>query len=171
MIPKSIKEVRNENLQYVYPKSDGDYSLLKIDVTYDETASVPQYQTEGAAGMDLVSSVDTFLPPKTPVAVKTGVKIAIPKGYEGQIRPRSGLALQGVTVWNSPGTIDEDFRGEIKVILMYIPSMDLSPDFAIKKGDRIAQLIISKVEKAYLEPKLFLDETIRGSSGFGSTGK
>ncbi len=131
---------------------------------------LPKYATEDSAGMDLSSaSADTIiLKPKDYKLIPTNLIIEIPKGYEGQVRPRSGLALKfGITVLNSPGTIDADYRGEVKVLLIN----HSDKDFEIKYGDRIAQLIIAKYEKAVLEFDDNISETERGTGGYGSTGK
>jgi deoxyuridine 5'-triphosphate nucleotidohydrolase len=129
---------------------------------------LPAYATDGAAGMDVVSAEDMILAPGARAAVATGFAIAIPAGYEVQVRPRSGLALKhGVTCLNTPGTIDSDYRGEVKVILA-----NLGGDaFAIARGDRIAQLVPAPVQRAVLEEFIELDDTARGSGGFGSTGR
>jgi dUTP pyrophosphatase len=128
-----------------------------------EDAIIPHYQTIGSAGLDLHSVEATTLMPGERKLVGTGLKINLPKGTEGQVRPRSGLAAKhGITVLNSPGTIDEDYQGEIKVIL-YNTS---DSTFSIEKGDRIAQLVIAQVYKL---PDLTLDNT-REDKGFGSTG-
>jgi len=130
------------------------------------TAKLPTYQTDGAAGMDLYADEDGELWPGQWHAVKTGVSIEIPTGYEGQVRPRSGLASRfGVTVANAPGTIDSDFRGQVCVLLINHGDM-----WRIKRGDRIAQLVIAPVVRADLEEVASLDETARGAGGFGSTG-
>ncbi|APE29263.1 dUTP diphosphatase [Aurantiacibacter gangjinensis] len=128
---------------------------------------LPAYASDGAAGMDVVSAEDMILRPGTRHAVSTGLAMAIPAGYEVQVRPRSGLALKhGITVPNTPGTIDSDYRGELKVILI-----NLSDDnFPIKRGDRIAQLVLAPVTQAAWEEVDELDETARGAGGFGSTG-
>jgi dUTP pyrophosphatase len=128
-----------------------------------EDAIIPHYQTIGSAGLDLHSVEATTLMPGERKLVGTGLKINLPMGTEGQVRPRSGLAAKhGITVLNSPGTIDEDYQGEIKVIL-YNTSQGT---FSIEKGDRIAQLVIAQVYKL---PDLTLDNT-REDKGFGSTG-
>jgi len=135
----------------------------------NEKAKIPEYMTEESAGMDLYACIDNDITmyPMERKLISTGIAIGLPKGYEAQIRPRSGLAIKyGITILNSPGTIDSDYRGEIKVILI-----NLSKEkFSIKNGDRIAQMIISKVDKADLLVVKHLEETIRGSGGFGSTG-
>lgn len=128
---------------------------------------IPEYATVGAAGTDLKSAEDGVIKPGEIKLVKTGLFLEIPDGYEGQVRPRSGLALKfGVTVLNSPGTIDSDYRGEVGVILINHGNKD----FAYKKGDRIAQLIFSKVTKAKFEIAEQIKPTTRGSGGFGHTG-
>lgn len=128
---------------------------------------VPAYATEGAAGMDVVSAEDLILSPGARHAVATGFAMAIPPGFEVQVRPRSGLALKhGVTCLNTPGTIDSDYRGEVKVILANLGS----EPFEIKRGDRIAQLVPAPVQRAIFTPVDSLDDTERGSGGFGSTG-
>lgn len=131
-----------------------------------ESAKLPIYATENSAGLDLFSDEETILEPGEIKAIRTGIAIEIPEGYEGQIRPRSGLALKGITVANAPGTIDSDYRGEVKVILI-----NLSKErFKIEKGMRIAQLVISKYEKVQVKKVEKLSETKRGEGGFGSTG-
>ena len=155
------------------PSTEFEYSYgmsekVQVDITLEAGAELPQYMTEGATCMDLYAYEDIELPSRTPVAVRTGISLAIPKGYEGQIRPRSGLALKGVTVFNAPGCLDCDYRGEVKVIL--ISMLNIYP-YKITKGDRIAQLSICKVSRAVLNPVLFLDETARGVGGFGHTGE
>ncbi len=128
---------------------------------------LPQYATEGAAGMDVVSAEDMTLAPGARHAVATGLALAIPPGYEIQVRPRSGLALKhGVSVPNTPGTIDSDYRGELKVILVNHGD----EPFAIRRGDRVAQLVLAPVTRATWDEVADLDETARGAGGFGSTG-
>lgn len=128
---------------------------------------LPAYATPGAAGMDVVSAEDVTLAPGGRHAVATGLALAIPAGYEVQVRPRSGLALKaGISVPNSPGTIDSDYRGELKVILI---NHGAEP-FAIARGDRIAQLVLAPVTRARWAEVDELDETARGAGGFGSTG-
>ncbi len=128
---------------------------------------LPSYATQGAAGMDVVAAETLTLKPGRRYAVATGFAFAIPEGYEVQVRPRSGLAIKhGITCLNTPGTIDSDYRGEIKVILI-----NLSEDeFRIERGDRIAQLVPAPVLRANLSEVASLDETLRGAGGFGSTG-
>ena len=129
---------------------------------------LPAYATAGAAGMDVVAAEEATLAPGARQAIATGFAIAIPEGYEVQVRPRSGLALKhGVTCLNTPGTIDHDYRGEVKVILANLGDQP----FAIARGDRIAQLVPAPVQRATLDEVAELDETDRGSGGFGSTGR
>ncbi|MDF8331973.1 dUTP diphosphatase [Novosphingobium cyanobacteriorum] len=133
----------------------------------NEDLPLPAYATDGAAGMDVVSAEDVELAPGARHAVATGLAIAIPAGYEVQVRPRSGLALKhGVTVANAPGTIDSDYRGEVKAILI---NLGTEP-FAIRRGDRVAQLVLAPVTRAGWVEVSELDETARGEGGFGSTG-
>ncbi len=128
---------------------------------------LPAYATSGAAGMDVVSAEDVTLAPGARHAVATGLAMAIPHGFEVQVRPRSGLALKhGITVPNTPGTIDSDYRGELKVILI---NHGTDP-FEIRRGDRIAQLVLAPVVQAGWVEVSELDETARGAGGFGSTG-
>ncbi|WP_324828564.1 dUTP diphosphatase [Qipengyuania zhejiangensis] len=129
--------------------------------------ALPAYATTGAAGMDVVAAEDVTLQPGQRHAVATGLAVAIPEGYEIQVRPRSGLALKhGVTVPNTPGTIDSDYRGELKIIMINHGAAD----FAIARGDRIAQLVLAPVTQAAWHEVDDLDETARGTGGFGSTG-
>ena len=128
----------------------------------------PAYATTGAAGLDIVSAEDIVLGPGDRHAVATGFAVAIPAGYEIQVRPRSGLALKhGVTCLNTPGTIDADYRGEVKVILA---NLGAEP-FEVKRGERIAQLVPAEVTVARFLEVETLDETARGAGGFGSTGR
>ncbi|ODU69484.1 MAG: deoxyuridine 5'-triphosphate nucleotidohydrolase [Novosphingobium sp. SCN 66-18] len=132
-----------------------------------EDLPLPAYATAGAAGMDVVSAEDVTLAPGARHAVATGLAMAIPHGFEIQVRPRSGLALKhGVTVPNTPGTIDSDYRGELKVIMI---NLGAEP-FAIRRGDRVAQLVLAPVTQASWLEVDELDETARGEGGFGSTG-
>ena len=128
----------------------------------------PAYATDGAAGMDVVAAEDVTLAPGARHAVATGFAMAIPPGYEVQVRPRSGLALKhGITCLNTPGTIDSDYRGEVKVILANLGSAP----FEVRRGERIAQLVPAPVQHATLDLVDDLDATARGSGGFGSTGQ
>ena len=136
----------------------------------DPAVKLPEYKTDGASGMDLIAFIKKpiNLKPKKSYLVPTGLSVAFSKDYEIQIRPRSGLAAKNnVSVLNTPGTIDSDYRGEIKVIL-YNHSND---EFTINNGDRIAQMILAPIVKIELEETLDLPETVRGTGGFGSTGK
>jgi len=134
---------------------------------HGEGLALPAYATTGAAGMDVLAAEDVTLPPAGRHAVATGFSVAIPPGYEIQVRPRSGLALKhGISVPNTPGTIDSDYRGELKVILI---NHGAEP-FVIARGDRIAQLVLAPVTQAAWAEVAELDETARGSGGFGSTG-
>jgi len=134
---------------------------------HGEGLDLPRYATEGAAGMDVLSAEDVTLEPGARHAVATGLAVAIPAGYEIQVRPRSGLALKhGIAVPNTPGTIDSDYRGELKVILLNHGS----EAFVIRRGDRIAQLVLAPVTLAAWDEVTALDETGRGAGGFGSTG-
>lgn len=129
---------------------------------------LPAYATTGAAGLDIVAAEDVTLAPGARHAVATGFAIAIPEGYEVQVRPRSGLALKhGITCLNTPGTIDSDYRGEVKVILANLGD---SP-FAVARGERIAQLVPAAVQRADFAEVALLDDTARGDGGFGSTGR
>ena len=131
---------------------------------------LPKYQTEGSVGIDLSASIidDILIRPDDRELIPTGVAISLPQNIEGQIRPRSGLALKyGITVLNSPGTIDSDYRGEIKVILINLGK----EDFLIQNNDRIAQLVFNEVVKVSLKEVDNLDQTSRNEKGFGSTGK
>ena len=128
---------------------------------------LPAYATAGAAGMDVVSAEDVVIAPGARHPVATGLALAIPEGFEIQVRPRSGLAFKhGITVPNTPGTIDSDYRGELKVLLI---NHGVEP-FAIQRGDRVAQLVLAPVVQAAWEEIEELDETARGAGGFGSTG-
>ena len=135
---------------------------------HGEGLPTPSYATDGAAGLDVVAAEEVMLTPGARHAVATGFAIAIPPGFEVQVRPRSGLALKhGITCLNTPGTIDEDYRGEVKVILANLGS----EPFEVRRGERIAQLVPAPVLKANFEEVAELDETHRGAGGFGSTGR
>ena len=137
---------------------------------FDKNIKLPAYKTSGSSGMDLVAYIKnkiTINPGKTAI-ITTGITVAIPNNYEMQIRPRSGLAAsKGVSVLNAPGTIDSDYRGEIKIILINLSKKT----FVVKSGDRIAQMILCPVAKAKLKEVENLPKTIRGKGGFGSTDK
>jgi dUTP pyrophosphatase len=143
-----------------------------VRLAHGRSLPLPAYQTKGAAGLDLLAALDVQTPmtlaPGARVLVPTGLIIELPPGYEAQVRPRSGLALNyGVTVLNSPGTIDCDYRGEVRVILA---NLGQAP-FEIRRGERIAQLVVSPVTHAELVEMSEVTETARGAGGFGSTGK
>ena len=142
---------------------------MKIEIINRSKHPLPKYETSGSAGMDLHANIpeQIVLKPMERSLVKTGLHIALPEGYEAQIRPRSGLAYKkGITVLNSPGTIDADYRGEIGVILVNISEKN----FIIEDGERIAQMVIATYEKAAWKEVEVLSETKRGEGGFGSTG-
>ena len=147
---------------------DNPIAIRLCRLPHGEGLPLPVYATAGAAGMDVVAAEALTLAPGARAAVATGFAIAIPEGYEVQVRPRSGLALKhGITCLNTPGTIDADYRGEVKVILANLGDAP----FAIAIGDRIAQLVPAPVQRATLEIVEALDDTTRGSGGFGSTGR
>jgi len=142
---------------------------MEVQIINKSKHATPNYETEGAAGMDLKANIETAitLKPLQRAIVKTGLFIALPTGFEAQVRPRSGLAAKkGITVLNSPGTVDADYRGEIGVILVNLSN----EDFIINDGERIAQLVIAKHERVNWKEVSVLTETERGSGGFGSTG-
>ncbi|MFN4114171.1 MAG: dUTP diphosphatase [Sphingomonadaceae bacterium] len=142
-------------------------AVALMRLPHGEGLELPDYATAGAAGMDVVSAEDLVLAPGACHAVATGLAMAIPPGYEIQVRPRSGLALKhGITVPNTPGTIDSDYRGELRVILI---NHGPGP-FAIARGDRVAQLVLAPVTRAVWQEVAQLDDTARGAGGFGSTG-
>ncbi len=143
-----------------------------VRLAHAEGLPLPAYETEHAAGMDLRAAVTDeepmILKPGGRAMVPTGLSFAVPVGFEAQVRPRSGLAAKaGITCLNTPGTIDADYRGEVKVILINLGA----EDFVIRRGDRIAQLVIAPVAKAAWSEVETLDETARGVGGFGSTGR
>ena len=145
---------------------------IKVEIAHiegSEDLPLPKYMTERASGMDLMAAVkeDTILKPEEIKLVPTGIQISIPPGYEGQVRPRSGLALKhGISIVNSPGTIDADYRGEVGVILVNLGKKD----FLIHREDRIAQLVINKIARADLVYVNKLAKTSRNDGGFGHTG-
>ena len=142
---------------------------MKINVINKSNNDLPRYTTQASAGMDLRANISEpiVLKPLERALVKTGLFIELPIGYEAQIRPRSGLAIKkGITVLNSPGTIDADYRGEVCVIIINLSS----EEFIVEDGERIAQMIIAKHEKITWEKTKNLADTSRGSGGFGSTG-
>lgn len=143
--------------------------MIKIKVVNKGNQQLPEYATPLSAGMDLRANIgeDIVLRPMERRIVPTGLYIALPAGYEAQVRPRSGLALKhGITVLNSPGTIDADYRGEIGVILVNLSNQP----FVVEDGERIAQMVIARHEHAVWQPTDTLDETERGEGGFGHTG-
>lgn len=147
--------------------SPNDIPVPVKRLPHAEGLDLPAYATEGAAGMDVLAAEDVTLAPGTRHAVATGLALAIPPGYEVQVRPRSGLALKhGISVPNAPGTIDSDYRGELRVILI---NHGAEP-FAVRRGDRVAQLVLAPVVRACWLEVEDLDETARGEGGFGSTG-
>lgn len=136
-------------------------------LAHGQDLPLPAYETAGAAGMDLRAAEDAHLLPGARALVPAGFAIALPEGFEAQVRPRSGLAVkQGITVLNAPGTIDCDYRGEIKVPLINLGQIDV----AIKRGDRIAQIVVAPVSRAEWVLGDELDDTARGAGGFGSSG-
>ena len=144
---------------------------MKLNIVNKSNNALPAYETVNSAGMDLRAYLpdgELVIKPMQRALVPTGLFMEIPVGYEGQVRPRSGLAIKsGITVLNSPGTIDADYRGEVKVILINLSDAD----FVIKSGDRIAQLVIAKHEQPEVVEVQVLSETERGAGGFGHTGK
>ena len=143
--------------------------MVQIKVVNKGNQPLPKYQTSQSAGMDLRANIDApvLIKPLDRKLIPTGLHIALPEGYEAQIRPRSGLAIKkGITVINTPGTIDPDYTGNVGVILVNISN----EDFVVQPGDRIAQMVINKFEQAEFEVVEELDETERGEVGFGHTG-
>src|SRR6476661_4216681 len=143
---------------------------IKVRIINQSPNPLPEYATQGSAGMDIRAHLNApvYLNPLERQLIATGLFIELPKGYEGQVRPRSGLAIKyGLTCLNSPGTIDADYRGEIKVILINL-SQELQ---TIQHGDRIAQMIVNKVTAVEWQPVIEINETHRGEGGFGHTGK
>ena len=142
-----------------------------VRLPHSDGLDLPAYETEGAAGMDLRAAVAEDRPllilPGRRALVPTGLILEIPAGYEGQVRPRSGLALKhGITCLNTPGTIDSDYRGEVKVLLVNLGE----EDFAVERGMRVAQLVLAPVLQLAVEERNLAGETVRGAGGFGSTG-
>lgn len=143
---------------------------INVKIINESGNELPAYATEGAAGMDLRASITepVILQPLQRSLIPTGLFVEIPEGYEAQVRPRSGLAINyGITCLNSPGTVDSDYRGELKVILVNLSN----ESHIIHNGDRIAQMVFNKIEKAVLQPSQQLNATVRGEGGFGHTGK
>ena len=142
--------------------------VLRITPSRGEPLPLPAYATEGSAGLDLRADAEVALAPGERALVPTGISLAIPAGFEGQVRPRSGLALrEGITCLNTPGTIDSDFRGEVCVILVNLGQKRV----AVQRGERIAQLVLAPVERAELVEGASLPQTGRGGGGFGHTGR
>ncbi len=142
---------------------------MKVQIINKSRHPLPQYATPQSAGMDLRANIEStvVLPPLGRALIPTGLYIALPDGYEAQVRPRSGLALkQGITVLNSPGTIDADYRGEVCVIIVNISDVEVK----IHDGDRVAQMVIGRYEKAEMIEVETLEDTDRGAGGFGHTG-
>lgn len=143
--------------------------MVKIKVVNAGSQPLPAYATSQSAGMDLRANIESpiTLHPMERCLVPTGIRIALPEGYEAQVRPRSGLALKhGITVLNTPGTIDSDYRGELKVLLVNLSN----EDFVVNAGERVAQMVIARHETATWEEVDVLDETERGEGGYGHTG-
>ena len=143
---------------------------MKIKIVNNGTQPLPQYATNGSAGMDLRANIENpiLIKPLDRKLIPTGLHIALPEGYEAQIRPRRGLAIKhGITCLNTPGTIDSDYRGDVGVILVNLSN----EDYVVQPGERIAQMIINKYERVEFEVVETLDETERGEGGFGHTGK
>ncbi|HRK21439.1 MAG TPA: dUTP diphosphatase [Fimbriimonadaceae bacterium] len=140
---------------------------VTLPITLEPGAVAPEYKSDDASGMDLCAYEPVVLEPMQRKLVRTGIRIAIPAGYDGQVRPRSGLALKhGLTMVNTPGTIDADYRGEVGIIMI-----NLGQDVVkLERGERIAQLVIAPVSRADVVVVAALDETVRGDGGFGSTG-
>jgi len=142
---------------------------VEIKIINTSENKIPEYATPGSSGLDLRASlsIPVILKPMERAMIPTGLFLEIPLGYEAQVRPRSGLALKhGITCLNSPGTVDSDYRGEIKIILINLSQ----EEHTINNGDRIAQMVICKVEKALLQTAEQLESTLRGEGGFGHTG-
>lgn len=154
------------------PTPAAEPTALVQQLPHAEGLPLPAYETEGSAGLDLRAAIadgeTLVLKPMARALVPTGLKIAVPQGYEVQVRPRSGLALKfGITCLNSPGTVDSDYRGEVGVILINLGS----EDFVIRRGDRIAQMIVARHARIHWDVRDSLDATARGEGGFGSTGR
>lgn len=145
--------------------------MINVGIINKSLNNLPQYETSGASGLDLRASIkeSIIIKPLERILVPTGIFLSIPEGYEAQIRPRSGLAYKhGITVLNTPGTIDSDYRGQIMAILVNLSN----DEYEIKNGDRICQIVFTKVEQvSWSGVTEFIDETVRGTGGFGHTGK
>ncbi|QAT61661.1 dUTP diphosphatase [Acidilutibacter cellobiosedens] len=143
---------------------------MKVKIVNKSTLPIPEYKTQNSSGVDLYANIEgeIVIKPLERKLIPTGIYVEIPEGYEGQIRARSGLALNhGITLTNGIGTVDSDYRGEIKVLLINLGK----ENYTIKRGDRIAQLVLIKYEKILFEEVEEIDETYRGTGGFGHTGK
>ena len=188
VVETGLAEYFKQRQEKPRPKQGKPMSKVKLGFKkLDPDAQLPKYAHEGDAGMDVFALEDSYLDYGTPRIVRTGLAAEIPDGYELQVRPRSGLALKGVTVWNSPGTIDSKYRGEIGVILVFVNhgSNEIANEngrvyaisrtpvdgYKIKKGDKIAQLVLAPVTFAEPYEVQELSETDRGTGGFGSTGR
>jgi dUTP pyrophosphatase len=152
-------------------KGKAGVTLRVLKLPHGEGLPLPSHHSEHAAGLDVVAAVPEEAPvelmPGARALIPTGFRLELPLGHEAQLRPRSGLALKsGVTLLNSPGTIDADYRGEVKVLLVNLGS----EPFAVRRGERIAQLVVARVERVQIEPAAELGDTKRGEGGFGSTG-
>lgn len=159
----------NNNKKPMIQSTKDDNTYMKVQIINKSHHDLPQYATEQSAGMDLRANLENpiELQPMQRCLVPTGLFMALPKGYEAQVRPRSGLAIKrGITVLNSPGTIDADYRGEVCVILINLSA----ETFVIQDGERIAQMVIARHEQAEWECVEVLDETERGAGGFGHSG-
>lgn len=159
----------NNNKKPMIQSTKDDNTYMKVQIINKSHHDLPQYATEQSAGMDLRANLENpiELQPMQRCLVPTGLFMALPKGYEAQVRPRSGLAIKrGITVLNSPGTIDADYRGEVCVILINLSA----ETFVIQDGERIAQMVIARHEQAEWESVEVLDETERGAGGFGHSG-
>jgi dUTP pyrophosphatase len=148
--------------------SENTVMNIRIPICVEPDAQLPNYQTLGSAGADLCTTMEIVLNPMERAMIPTGIRIALPVGYEAQVRPRSGLAAKfGIAMVNAPGTIDSDYRGEIKVLLINLGQEAVR----FEKGDRVAQLVIAPVTRAEWNVVAELDDTERGTGGFGSTGR
>ena len=162
LIPKAWKAKMPKNLK--------NHTLMEVRIVNHSHHALPAYATEQSAGMDLRANLDSpvVLRPLERRLIPTGLFISLPAGYEAQVRPRSGLALKkGISVLNTPGTIDADYRGEIGVILVNLSN----EDFTVEDGERIAQMVVARHEQVSWKPVESLDETERGAGGFGHTGR
>jgi len=158
------QEDRSAPCQYGHTRR---VTTIRLPIVLSSDATLPRYQTSGSAGLDLCCSESFEIKPMERRLVGTGLQIAIPQGYEGQVRPRSGLAIRhGISMVNSPGTIDSDYRGEVKIILINFGESVVK----FQRGERIGQLVLCAVARAELDVVPVLDETDRGEGGFGSTG-